>query len=142
MATLRSAIGGGAGKAYRPYQAAFDRTPDVEGLGCWIAQIDTGAKLFDIATGFIESDEFKALYGQAPSNADYTRALYLNVLDGEPDAGGYAYWNAVLNGETWSGKYYGETTRQQMLVDFSESAENRENVIAVIGNGFDYVPWG
>lgn len=117
MATLRSAIGGGAGKAYRPYQAAFDRTPDVEGLGCWIAQIDTGAKLFDIATGFIESDEFKALYGQAPSNADYTQALYLNVLDGE-------------------------TTRQQMLVDFSESAGNRENVIAVIGNGFDYVPWG
>lgn len=64
------------------------------------------------------------------------------MLDREPDTSGYAYWNAVLNGETWSGKYYGETTRQQMLVDFSESAENRENVIAVIGNGFDYVPWG
>jgi hypothetical protein len=28
-----------------------------------------------------------------------------------------------------------------MLVDFSESAENKDNVIAVIGNGFDYAPW-
>jgi hypothetical protein len=35
----------------------------------------------------------------------------------------------------------GATTREQMLVDFSESAENKANVIGVIGNGFDYVPW-
>jgi hypothetical protein len=35
----------------------------------------------------------------------------------------------------------GATTREQMLVDFSESAENKANVIGVIGNGFDYQPW-
>jgi len=28
-----------------------------------------------------------------------------------------------------------------MLVDFSESPENQGNVIGVIGNGFDYLPW-
>ena len=134
--------GGNAGKAYRLYQAAFAREPDAQGLGYWIAQVDAGAKLFDIATGFIESAEFATLYGAAPSNAEYTRALYLNVLGREPDAPGYAYWNALLEGQPWQGVYYGSTTRQQMLVDFSEGAENKANVAALIGNGFDYAPWG
>lgn len=134
--------GGNAGKAYRLYQAAFAREPDAQGLGYWIAQVDAGARLFDIATGFIQSAEFATLYGAAPSNAEYTRALYLNVLGREPDAPGYAYWNALLEGQPWQGVYYGSTTRQQMLVDFSEGAENKANVAALIGNGFDYAPWG
>jgi hypothetical protein len=55
------------------------------------------------------------------------------VLDRDPDEAGYAYWNEALD--------LGATTRQQMLVDFSESAENKANVIGVIGEGFDYLPW-
>lgn len=125
--------GGNAGKAYRLYQAAFDRTPDEGGVGYWIAQIDAGAKLFDIATGFLESDEFKALYGANPSNQEYTQALYRNVLDRDPDQAGYDYWNEVLE--------LGATTRQQMLVDFSESAENKSNVLPAIQNGVLYELW-
>ena len=135
-------IGGNAGKAYRLYQAAFARTPDLGGLGYWIAQVDDGAKLFDIASGFLGSDEFKTKYGANPTNAEYTRALYLNVLHREPDPDGYAYFNALLEGKPWNGTDYGSTTRQQMLVDFSESVENKANVIEIIGNGFDYIPWG
>lgn len=64
------------------------------------------------------------------------------MLDRQPDPAGYAYWNALLNNEPWDGGYYDQTMRQQMLVDFSESAENTANVLTVIGNGFDYMPWG
>jgi hypothetical protein len=126
--------GGSGGKAFRLYQAAFDRAPDLAGLDYWIAQVDAGAKLSDIATGFIESAEFKALYGANPTNEEYTQALYRNVLDREPDSAGYAYWSEILGS--------GATTREQMLVDFSESAENKANVIALIGNGVDHAPLG
>lgn len=139
---LTKGEGGNGGKAYRLYQAAFARTPDLEGLGYWIVQIDGGAKLFDLATGFLQSDEFKATYGNNPGNDAYTRALYLNVLGREPDANGYAYWNALLDGRPWNGADYGSTTRQQMLVDFSESDENKAQLAGIIGDGFDYLPWG
>ena len=143
--------GGNAGKAYRLYQAAFARTPDLEGLGYWISVVDSGASLWNIADGFIGSDEFKSKYGDDPSNAEYTQALYANVLGRDPDGFGYDYWNAVLSGEPMpiddaygdlSGAYVGQTTRQQMLVDFSESMENKALVIGVIGNGFEFLPWG
>ncbi|HWS74091.1 MAG TPA: DUF4214 domain-containing protein, partial [Quisquiliibacterium sp.] len=126
--------GGIAGKAYRLYQAAFARTPDQEGLGYWISQLDAGETLFNVATGFLGSDEFKTAYGANPSNETYVQALYQNVLGRDPDQAGYDYWNSVLNP--------GYTTRQQMLVDFSESGENKAALMDVIGNGFDYIPWG
>jgi Ca2+-binding RTX toxin-like protein len=134
-------IDGIAGQAYRIYKAAFDREPDLAGLGYWIAQLDAGATLLDAATGFLGSAEFQSLYGVNPSNEEYTRALYLNVLDREPDEAGYAYWNAMLLGEPWNGTYYGQTTREQMLVDFSESAENQANVADLIAGGIDYLQW-
>ena len=139
---ITKGLGGNGGKAYRLYQAALARTPDLAGLGYWIAQIDDGVKLFDIASGFLGSPEFATKYGANPTNQEYTRALYMNVLGREPDANGYAYWNALLDGKPWNGNDYGSTTRQQMLVDFSESTENKANAIEVIGNGFDYLPWG
>ena len=134
-------LDGIAGKAYRLYKAAFDRTPDTGGLGYWIRQLDDGAKMINVASGFVGSKEFRDLFGQAPDNAQYTRALYLNVLDREPDATGYAYWNAVLDGVPWNGIDYGRTTREQMLIDFAESAENQMSVINLIADGITYVPW-
>lgn len=130
-------IDGNGGQAYRLYQAAFDRVPDLAGVGYWIAQRDAGKPLFDIATGFIDSEEFKAKYGQETTNEQYTLAVYTNVLHRAPDQAGYDYWNKVLNGDP----VLGQTTRQQMLIDFSESPENKANVIGVIGNGFDYIEW-
>jgi hypothetical protein len=134
-------LDGNAGQAYRVYKAAFDREPDIPGLSYWIHQLDLGYTMLDAATGFLGSAEFQTLYGANPSNADYTRALYLNVLDREPDAAGYAYWNAMLNNEPWNGTYYGQTTRQQMLIDFSESAENKANVLPLIQDGISYELW-
>lgn len=134
-------LDGVAGHAYRLYKAAFDRIPDLPGLGYWIARLDAGARMLDVASGFLASEEFRDLYGQDPDNAAYTLALYLNVLDREPDADGYAYWNARLSGEPWEGVWHGTVTREQMLIDFSESPENKANVIGLIADGVSYQPW-
>ncbi len=134
-------IDGLAGQAYRLYKAAFNRVPDHEGLGYWIAELDGGARPLDVSAGFIGSGEFLALYGWAPSNADFTRALYRNVLQRDPDEAGYAYWNAMLENAPWNGTYYGQTTREQMLIDFAESLENKANVIGLIESGIEYMPW-
>lgn len=40
--TLSFDAAGNTGQAYRIYQAAFDRTPDTEGLSYWIDRLDSG----------------------------------------------------------------------------------------------------
>jgi subtilisin-like proprotein convertase family protein len=125
-------VDGSGGKAYRLYQAAFNRTPDQGGVGFWIYHIDRGFGLVDAATNFIGSAEFTGLYGANPSNNDFTRLLYRNVLHRDPDQGGYDFWNGALN----SG-----FTRAQTLAQFSESPENQAAVVGVISNGFDYQPF-
>lgn len=123
---------GVAGQAYRIYQAAFNRTPDAGGLGYWIAQMDKGLGLQEVAGDFVRSDEFKALYGASPSNADVVTHLYGNVLHRAPDAGGAAYWNGMLDSHTLN--------VAEVLRDFSESAENVATLVGVIQNGITYTP--
>lgn len=134
-------LDGTGGLAYRLYQAAFGREPDLPGLGYWMSVLDGGDSAFDVATGFIGSAEFASLYGANTSNAEYIRALYLNVLERDPDADGYAYWDAVLQGLPWGGVDYGQTSRQQMLVDFAQSPENVAQTLPLIADGFEYLPW-
>lgn len=126
-------IEGNAGQVYRLYKAAFNRTPDVPGLSYWIHQVDQGSPLLNAATGFIQSQEFKDLYGANPTNAEYLDALYWNVLGREPDQAGYNYWLSVLN--------QGLNTREEVLVEFSESAENKANVLPLIDEGIHYQLW-
>jgi hypothetical protein len=102
------------GSAYRTYQAAFDRKPDLAGLNYWVKQMDNGMSLKEVAKGFVNSTEFKTLN---PSN-DTTAILnsyYQHVLHRAPDAVGQAYWSAAMN----SG-----TPAYEVLAAFSESTEN------------------
>ena len=60
---------GDLGQAYRLYQAAFNRTPDQDGgLGYWISVMDSGAYFSSVAQSFVDSAEFRAIYGTKPSN--------------------------------------------------------------------------
>jgi hypothetical protein len=131
--TVAFDIGAGeiGGSCYRIYKAAFNRTPDEGGLGYWIDQMDLGKDLYSVSAEFIGSNEFKTLYGTNPSNDDFLTKVYSNVLGREPDIGGYAWWLGQL--ETNASK-----TWPQVLTDFSESTENRESVLALIGNGLEY----
>ena len=130
---------GTGGKAYRLYQAAFDRPPDEGGLGFWMYYLDHGFDFTSAANNFLNSDEFRAMYGQNPANTEFVRLLYMHVLQREPDAEGYRFWNAAMTNE---GNAYGHAwTRGEVLVLFSESAENQANVIGQIENGFSYQPF-
>ncbi|TQK10604.1 DUF4214 domain-containing protein [Herbaspirillum sp. SJZ107] len=124
-------IDGTAGQAYRLYQAAFDRTPDKVGLGFWIDVLDHGAPLQDAARDFVGSQEFKDLYGANLSDAQFVDALYQNVLHRPAEGAGFDFWMSSLQ----------IVSRAEVLVNFSESAENQAQVVGSIQNGIDYVHW-
>jgi hypothetical protein len=133
-ATVALDIGGVGGQAYRIYQAAFDRVPDSVGLGFWIAAMDHGTGLSAVAQGFIDSKEFKDLYGAAPSNADLVGKFYEHVLHRAPEQGGFDFWVSVLDQH--------KAGVVDVLVGISESPENQAGLASVIGNGFAYTPYG
>jgi hypothetical protein len=130
-ATIALDIDGNAGQAYRLYQAAFDRKPDLAGLGAQINGLDSGMTLLQISQNFINSAEFQQRYGANPSNDAFVTLLYANVLHRTPDAAGFAVQVNALN----SGM-----SRAQLLVNFSESNENFGATIVGIQNGIDYIP--
>ncbi len=128
-------LDGTGGKAYRLYQAAFDRVPDEGGVGFWMYYIDRGFSLIDAAANFMGSAEFKGLYGDNPSNEQFMNLLYANVMNRAPDDG-YYFWLDALYGR---GQFEGTvSSRPFVLQRFSESAENQANVIGVITDGFRY----
>jgi hypothetical protein len=123
---------GSAVKAYRLYQAAFDRAPDAAGLGYWVAMLEQGLTPEAMVQSFIDSSEFRTLYGSNPSNADTLTRLYRNVLHRAPDEGGYAFWLKNLDGGT---------RLQVVLSEFSEGPENRAQVAAATANGVAFKPY-
>lgn len=123
---------GNAAIAYRVYQAAFDRKPDAAGLGYWIAQLDKGVSLQDVAGGFIQSPEFALRYGQDSGDAAFVDGLYRNVLHRAGETAGVKFWtNALAAG----------VARAEVLAAFSEGAENQAQVIGAIQNGIEFAPW-
>jgi subtilisin family serine protease len=123
-------IDGNAGQVYRLYQAAFDRKPDVQGLGFWINAMDKGMTLEQVAKGFLDSPEMKRVYGDT-SDKGFITNLYNNVLHRAADQGGFDWHVDNLS--------HG-VSRVQELIGFSESAENVANLVGVINHGIDFVP--
>lgn len=131
-ANLAFDLDGNAGQVYRLYQAAFNRTPDLAGLGGWITAMDNGTPLLQIASAFMASDEFQSLYGTNPSNEAFVSNLYTNALHrpAQQDADSAAGWVSQLASNS--------QTRAQALVNFSESGENKASVLPAITNGILY----
>jgi len=128
---------GVAGKAYRVYKAAFNRDPmagDTAGLGYWIDRMDNAMDLIEVSARFVDSNEFRSLYGTNPTNDQFLTKLYTNVLGRQPEASGYNWWLNELNTNP-------EKTKAKVLADFAESAENQTGVVSLIGNGITYEPW-
>jgi hypothetical protein len=130
--TIGLDVDGNAGQAYRLYQAAFDRQPDLPGLGFWIASLDSGVALRDVASSFLGSPEYARLYGTGQTNQQFVTELYHNILHRDPKQAGLDFWvNALDNG----------AMRAQLLVDFSESPENMAQVIGTIEQGIAFIPF-
>ncbi len=129
-------IDGSAGEIFRLYQAVFDRAPDLGGMAYWLNRKDTGSDLMQLATEFMVikapdgTVEFETRYGTNLSDEQFVVQLYRNVLNRDPDEAGKAYWVARID----------EHSREQVLMGFSESAENKVNVVELIAQGIDYVP--
>ena len=107
-----------SGKMFRLYNASFKRLPDPDGLRYWINNFSSGKDdERAVASSFLASAEFKERYGENVSNESYVNTLYINVLGRDYDQNGYNYWLEQLNSNT--------ETRYEVLLGFSESAENK-----------------
>ena len=107
-----------SGKMFRLYNAALNRFPDVAGLKYWIERYSSGENDDrSVASSFLVSSEFEESYGENISNSRYVEVLYQNVLGRDYDQAGYDYWLGSLNN--------GIETRHELLLGFSESAENK-----------------
>ena len=107
-----------SGKIFRLYNAAMNRFPDVDGLKYWIEKYSSGENDDrSVASSFLVSSEFEESYGENISNSRYVEVLYQNVLGRDYDQAGYDYWLGSLNN--------GIETRHELLLGFSESAENK-----------------
>lgn len=128
-------IDGNAGQVYRLYQAAFNRKPDLPGLGFWVYMLDRGEmpSLREVAENFYFSGEFRSIYGESPSNVDLVTRYYRNALQREPDPAGLNFWVDLLNRRVM--------TPAQVLVAFSESVENKARVLNDIWNGIVFLPY-
>ena len=117
-----------SGKMFRLYNAAFARFPDSAGLKYWIGNFSSG--IDDeraVASSFLASAEFKQRYGENVSDSIYVNTLYKNVLGRDADTGGLNYWLGQLN--------TGAETRYEVLLGFSESAENKGLFTEMTGFG-------
>ena len=106
-----------SGYIFRLYTASFNRFPDPTGLNYWIEQLDTHNDLQSIAISFLNSAEFKNIYGNNVTDEVFVNNLYKNVLGREADAEGLLYWVNQLEMEF--------DTRDTVLLGFSESQENK-----------------
>ena len=96
--------------------------------------MDGGFSLKAVAQEFVNSSEFKSIYGTNPTNAQIVSKMYDNVLHRTPDQGGYDFWLGVLDRH--------DATVAEVLAQFGESNENVAALVGVIGNGFSFAPYG
>lgn len=108
----------------RLYSAALNRTPDQAGLEANVAELGT-LGLQTLASNFVASAEFQGRFG-ALNNQAFVEQLYVFALGRTGDSGGVANWVNALNGGM---------SRGQVVVGFSESAENQIRTAPTLAAG-------
>lgn len=119
-----------AAQVYRIYKAAFNRPADPGGLGFWIDNLDRGTSIGAITAAFVNSDEFRSIYGTAPTHREIATRFYQNVLGRAPDAGGLDFWINVLDS--------GAASVPAVLAAFADSPENKGLLAPKINEGILY----
>lgn len=82
---------GPQGTIYRLYRAYFLREPDRGGFDYWYGVYKQGYPLDAISNDFARSEEFQQRYGDI-GDREFVQRVYNNVLQRDPDQGGYDYW--------------------------------------------------
>lgn len=96
--------------------------------------MDQGSSLLSVAQEFVQSNEFKTMYGANPTYNEIVSKLYENILNRPGEAAGIEFWVGALQG--------GHATVAEVLAGFSESNENKANLVGVTQNGVEYDPFG
>ena len=123
--------GGHAGQAYRLYKGVLGREGEPGGLGYVMNRLDQGETLKNVASGYLNSPEFLAKYGNA-DQPTFINLLYQNILGRAADASGTSF----INNWMASG-----ATREDVTLGFTESPEYIAQCITLIGNsGIHYNP--
>ncbi|MBP8936864.1 MAG: DUF4214 domain-containing protein [Agrobacterium sp.] len=83
------------------YIGYYDRAPDPEGLSYWIARINAGVSLADVANSFATSPEAVATYPffafpELVTAENFLKSVYLNLFGRAIDADGLAYYSDKL----------------------------------------------
>lgn len=102
-----------ADDVFRLYRATLDRDPDATGLAGWMTALGSGTGYLSVASGFVNSVEFQAVYG-ALGDADFVDLLYQNVLGRPADGPGLQGWTDMLGAGT---------TRSEVVRGFAQSRE-------------------
>jgi len=112
------------GKAYALWYAGFDRAPAPKEIGRWLAEFDAGKTMSQVADSMLKA------YAPTVSHQDLVSVLYHNVVGFWPD-------QAVLN--LYTGMLQrGEQTQASLFALAATTAENQNQVIAVVGSQFAY----
>lgn len=123
---------GNLGEMYRLYQAAFNRVPDQAGLSNNVELMDIGLTVYQMADAFLVSAEGQATYPPGPNNdafnTIYLTLLYQHVLHRDPSFAELQAWLVYFHAPY-------NYTRGQVLVGFSDSAENHSNVDSLMLGG-------
>ncbi|MGZ5199559.1 MAG: DUF4214 domain-containing protein [Telluria sp.] len=120
-------VNGASGQVFRLYQAALDRTPDAAGMSYWEGQMEKGSTLESLAQEFIKSTEYQKLYGTGHTNAELVGEYYQHILGRTGEKAGIDFWAGVLDSHAATGA--------QVLAAISDSPENVQHSITLIGNG-------
>ncbi len=115
-----------AAQVVRLYNAALARGPEQAGLNYHVEAVQKGAPLSEVAAGFASSPEFSARFGANLPLDQYITRLYVNVLNRTPGEAELQYYrNEAAQG----------ITREQNLVGFAESPENKTRTTGIVESG-------
>lgn len=79
------------------YIAYFNRAPDAVGLSFWSTAYANGLSLEEIAEGFADQPETRALYPDGSRSLTFVHDVYQNVLGRTPDMEGLRFWSDILD---------------------------------------------
>jgi V8-like Glu-specific endopeptidase len=102
-------------EAYRLYQAAFNRTPDVASLEYWTGDLDSGASPLQVAQSLAGSTEFYSMFAGLSAGAE-VNLMYENVFHQAGDPAGVGYWTQQIQRGA---------SMAQVLLGFADSLQNR-----------------
>ena len=116
---------------YRAYFGAMGRLPDEAGYNWWLAELKLDrATLESMATGFVDSDEFKSLADTdnsgVTSNEEFILHMYNGVFGRAPDQAGFAWWLGELDTQA--------TTQPYAFISMTQSNEYVELTIETVAD--------